>query len=160
MLKKNISNKKNIPLRLYKKILEILPIFCVDIILNSGDTVFLFKRAYEPAKGKWWLIGGRVLRGETIEGAVIRKVKEEVGVDAKIRKMVGIYEHFFPVNRFDTAKKKIGTHSICACFLVEPAKKNFSFRLNEEYTAYKAIKKINKRLHPYIKKALGDSGFK
>lgn len=160
MLRKNISNKKKIPLELYKKILETMPIFCVDILFKSGDKAFLFKRAYEPAKSEWWLIGGRVLRGETLKGAVIRKVKEEVGVEVNIKKMIGIYEHYFPITRFDTEKKKKGAHMISACYLVEPTKNNFNFKLSEEYTAYKSIKKNRKRLHPYVKRVLKDSGFR
>lgn len=158
MLRKSFFNKKKIPLQLYRKIVSIMPICCVDAIFKSGNKVFLFKRAYEPAKNKWWLIGGRILKGESLRGAVIRKVKEEAGVDVRILKMIGVYETFFPISRFDSNNSKKGTHTISICFVVEPKKNNFKFRLNEEYSGYKTITKLNKNLHPYIKKVLMDSG--
>ena len=160
MQKKNTLAKKKIPAALYKKFLETMPVCCVDIVFRSGRKVFLFKRAYEPEKDEWWVIGGRVLRGETLKEAVIRKVKEEVGVKAKISKMVGVYEYFSKVNRFDSGRKGKGTHNIIICFEAEPIAKNFKFKLNEEYKGYKAIKGVYTGLHPYVKKMLKDSGFR
>lgn len=158
MPRKSIFDKEKIPLALYRKIVGLMPICCVDAVLKSGNKVFLFKRAYEPAKNKWWLIGGRISKGESLKDAAIRKVKEEAGIDVKILKMIGVYETFFPISRFDVDGRKRGTHTISVCFAVEPKKKNFKLRLNEEYIGYKTITRINKNLHPYIKKVLRDSG--
>lgn len=158
MLKKSIYNKKKIPLKLYKKIIGLMPICCVDAVFKSGNKVFLFKRAYEPAKNEWWLIGGRVLKGETLKDAVIRKVKEEAGVEVNILKIIGVYETFFKISRFKANKKRISTHTISVCFVVKPIKKGFKLKLNEEYDSYKAITKVERNLHPYIKAVLMDSG--
>jgi len=161
MQKKSIFSKGSIPLPLYKKILGLMPICCVDMILKVGSKVILFKRAYEPAKNEWWLIGGRVNKWEKLRDAAIRKAKEEVGIDVKIIKTVGTYEIFFPVNRFDAKnikKEEKGTHTIAICFIVKPKKKDFKLKLNNEYTRYKAITKIENNFHPYIKTALKDSG--
>ena len=50
----------------YTKIIEDLPIYCVDIIIkNDQEEYLLIKRNNEPKKGEWWVIGGRVLKGET-----------------------------------------------------------------------------------------------
>lgn len=158
MLKKNILNNNKIPMSLYKKIVGLMPICCVDIIFKVGKKVYLFKRRYEPAKNKWWLIGGRVLKGESLKNAAIRKVKEEIGVDARILKNVGTYEAFFATTRFDEKHKKSGAHSIVVCFVVEPKKKKFVLKLNEEHSKYKTIENIDKKLHPYVKTVLRDSG--
>lgn len=133
-----------------------MPICCVDAVFKVGKKVYLFKRAYDPAKNEWWVIGGRILKGEYLNDAVIRKVKEEIGVDVKIVSIIGVYENFFRTNRFDT-KKKNGTHSISICFLVEPKKKNFKLNFNEEYTDCKILTKIDKNLHPYVQTVLRDS---
>ena len=158
MSRKSTFSKKKIPLQLYRKIVDMMPICCVDALFKSGNKLFLFKRAYEPAKNKWWIIGGRVLKGESLKDAMIRKVKEEIGVDVKILKMIGVYETIFPISRFDINNRKIGAHTISICFLVEPNKKNFKLRLNEEYNGYKTIARLDKSFHPYIKKVLRDSG--
>ena len=161
MLRKSISNRSisnRISKQLYKRIIELMPICCVDIVLKDSNKIYLFKRAYEPAKNEWWLIGGRILKDEHLNEAVIRKAKEEIGVDVKILKMIGLYETFFPNSKFDTKKKITSVHSISICFLVELKHKNFKLKLNEEYTAYKKITKIDENLHPYIKTVLRASG--
>jgi len=157
MPKKNIFNKK-VPFPLYKKIISLVPICCVDAVFKAGVKVFLFKRTYEPAKNEWWFVGGRVLKNESFRNAVLRKVKEEVGVEVDILRMIGVYETFFDRSRFDTKKRKVSTHSINVCFVVEPKDKEFKFRLNEEYGSYRTITEIDKNFHPYIKKVLRDSG--
>lgn len=135
-----------------------MPICCVDAVFNVGKKVYLFKRTYEPAKNEYWLIGGRILKGESLKDSVIRKAKEEVGVDVEIIRMVGLYENFFKISRFDTKKKKYGAHAISVCFLVEPKNKDFKLSFNDEYFDYKIITKNDKNLHPYIQAVLRDSG--
>ena len=92
-----------IPREQYAKIIDVLPILCVDIMVqNSKDEYLLVKRANEPLKGQWWVIGGRVLKGETLEEAAIRKVKEEVGLDISSVKPIGYYEEISHTNHFNS----------------------------------------------------------
>ncbi len=85
-----------IPPKLYKKIVESVPIVCVDVILKYKDTYLLVKRANEPLKDKWWLVGGRALKGEKTKMTAIRKVREEVGLRVSNLKISGIYEDSYP----------------------------------------------------------------
>lgn len=90
-----------IPKEKYAEIMEVLPILCVDIIIkNLHDEYLLIKRANEPLKGEWWVIGGRVLKGETLRQAAIRKIKEEVGLTASNLELVGYYEDIYENNPF------------------------------------------------------------
>lgn len=90
-----------IPTELYKKIVEVLPILCVDIIIkNLNDNYLLIKRANNPLKGEWWVIGGRVLKCESLKQAAIRKLEEEVGLKITTLKLVGYYEDQFEENYF------------------------------------------------------------
>ena len=83
----------------YKKMIAALPILCVDIALqDDAGRYLLIKRANEPLKDQWWVIGGRVLKGETCEQAARRKLKEEVNVEGVELKMLGLYEDFFDRN--------------------------------------------------------------
>jgi len=151
---KRKNSFKKIPSSLYQKIVDSVPICCVDIVLKSGKNIFLFKRSYEPAKGEWWLIGGRILKGERIENAVKRKVMEEVGIEINIVKKIGVYESFFDKNRFSTNKKKSSTHSIAVCYLVKPKNPNFIVTMNEEFLDFKKITKSFNGMHSYVKKIL------
>jgi colanic acid biosynthesis protein WcaH len=84
-----------IPERQYAGILKALPVLCVDVILKNPDgECLLLKRKNEPKKGRWWPVGGRVLKGETLEEAAIRKAKEETGLSARAPQPVGYFELF------------------------------------------------------------------
>ena len=88
-----------IPVEQYKQILEVMPILCVDVVIkNSCGEYLLVKRANEPCKGQWWVVGGRVLKNETLEQAVLRKVKQEIGLTVQALDPLGYYEDRFEKN--------------------------------------------------------------
>lgn len=58
-----------------------VPRLCVDALLIRDGKVLLGRRSVEPYKHQWNLPGGTVYRGETLEQALIRNVKQEVGFD-------------------------------------------------------------------------------
>lgn len=62
----------------------------VDVLVYKDGKVLLIKRASDPDKGKYALPGGYVDRGESIENAGIREVREETGLQVEIVKLVGI----------------------------------------------------------------------
>jgi 8-oxo-dGTP diphosphatase len=57
--------------------------------LNGG--ILLVQRAIEPSYGKWVFPGGYVDRGESLEAAAIREVKEEAGLDVRLTRLLGVY---------------------------------------------------------------------
>ena len=54
----------------------------VSVALKRAGTLLLVKRANEPAKNQWAFPGGRVERGEKLEAAARRELKEETGMEA------------------------------------------------------------------------------
>ena len=98
-----------IPKKRYIQILKDLPIFCVDIIVqNTKGEYLLIKRANQPKKGRWWVIGGRMLKGESLEQAAARKVREETGKRIKDINPIGYFELIEGVNPFGRAFKYHG----------------------------------------------------
>src|SRR3990167_3527131 len=89
-----------IPLKTYKKIVELVPILCVDVVLKHKGKYALVKRLNEPLKGLWWIPGGRAFKGEKTINTAKRKVKEETGLITKNFKIVGIYEDSYPKSAF------------------------------------------------------------
>jgi colanic acid biosynthesis protein WcaH len=70
-----------IPGELYRQILAVMPIVCVDLLVIDIDgRLLLLRRRDEPAKGRWWFAGGRVHLGETRAEAAARKLNEECGL--------------------------------------------------------------------------------
>jgi len=86
----------------YKKIIQKIPILCVDIILRHKDKVLLVKRADEPCKGIYWPIGGRVHKGESVDAAARRKILEEIGIKYKGTLIpIGFYEDNYTESAFE-----------------------------------------------------------
>lgn len=89
---------------LYKTILESIPVLTVDIVIfnKDKDKVLLFKRNNNPLKGVYYTPGGRVNKNEPLNNAVIRKGKEELGLNLNLSKLkyCGILEEFFNNSSF------------------------------------------------------------
>ncbi len=85
----------------YKKIISLIPIACVDLIINDCNGRYLLvRRKNEPLKDDWWVVGGRVHSGESAHHACIRKAREEVGLQVDKWCLTGFYEDIFEVNSF------------------------------------------------------------
>lgn len=145
---------QKIPAEEYMKMVENLPIVCIDIVLTDGKRALLVKRSEEPAKGLWWLPGGRLLKNERLEERAVRKAKEETGIDAKVVRRIGVYETFFDIHSI--GKVKGGYHTVNIGFLLTA--KNSDVELDETSSSFRWIESIEEGLDPYVKKVLGDSG--
>ncbi|HZV94659.1 MAG TPA: NAD(+) diphosphatase [Candidatus Nitrosocosmicus sp.] len=67
----------------------------VIVLVKDGDRVLLARKR-EWAPGRYALVAGFVDNGESLEGAVAREVKEEVGVDVTDIQYVGSQNWPFP----------------------------------------------------------------
>ncbi len=67
------------------------PKLVVAVILARGDELLLGQRAMNPGKGRWSFPSGYVNRGEEVEKAAIREVKEETHLDVRLSRLVGLY---------------------------------------------------------------------
>lgn len=82
----------HIPEYTYRKIQQSLPVLCVDVMMRFEGKYLLIKRNEEPMKDVFWVTGGRVLKGETLQEAALRKIREETGLRPYEMSMVGVYE--------------------------------------------------------------------
>ncbi len=55
---------------------------CIMVRINKGDQILLARSPHFPA-GLWALIAGFVELGESLEDAIHREVKEEIGIEVK-----------------------------------------------------------------------------
>ena len=61
----------------------------VTIISREGK-VLLVRRANQPGYGLWSIPGGYVDRGEVVEEAAAREVREETGLEVEIGRLLGL----------------------------------------------------------------------
>ena len=79
--------------RLYQVYLYIVrPLtFGVRVMLIRRGKVLLVRQTYMPG---WFIPGGRVERGETLEQAARREAREEVGAELRSISLMGVYSNF------------------------------------------------------------------
>ncbi|MFC1586619.1 NUDIX domain-containing protein [Fibrobacterota bacterium] len=144
---------ERIPQSLYNQILECLPIPCVDIALVKDGAVLLVKRGDAPARGQWWVPGGRVLKGEMMADTARRKAREEVGIECHVGPLVHTAETIFP-----DGPGGIPVHSINSCFFVYPIEKETIPELDDHHEEWKWVTSIPEGLHPYVERCLLGAG--
>lgn len=72
-----------------------VPIVSVDLLVRYDSGLLLGKRTNEPAKGYWFMPGGRVQKGETRLEAVHRIGNKELGLEVEIVESLGAFEHLY-----------------------------------------------------------------
>jgi 8-oxo-dGTP diphosphatase len=82
------------------------------IIEFEPQTILLVKRDTLPSKGFWALPGGRAEPSEEVEQTIVRKVKEETGLDVEIVRKIGEYHE-------QGTREDIDYDYYPACFLVK-----------------------------------------
>lgn len=129
---------------LFEKICQSIPILCVDGIVTLDRKILLLKRKNEPAKGEWWVPGGRVKKNETLDEAIVRKIKDETGLEVKIDKQFGLFETIFD-----------DKHTVNICYILTTDNQNVL--IDEEHEDYgwfdfQSLPKVDNRLESVIKK--------
>jgi NADH pyrophosphatase NudC (nudix superfamily) len=64
---------------------------CVAVVVEQEGRVLLGRRAFDPAKGLWDILGGFIDANETAEEAVRREILEETGLRVTIKRYLGSF---------------------------------------------------------------------
>jgi ADP-ribose pyrophosphatase YjhB (NUDIX family) len=67
------------------------PKVATGVVFPYDGGILLVQRAIQPAYGKWVFPGGYVDRGETLEAAALREVREESGLFVRLTRLLGAY---------------------------------------------------------------------
>ena len=143
-----------IPWDLYREILRTMPIACVDVVIVMAGKALLVLRSDEPAKGQFWTPGGRVLKGERLREAAIRKARDETGLDCRVGPIVHTAETIFA-----DGPDGIPVHSINNCFLMYPKAPDAVVSLDAHHQGWRWVATIETDLHPYVRSCLHGAGF-
>lgn len=63
---------------------------CAVGIVHDGERILLDRRAYDPGKGSWALLGGYLEPNEAPEEALVREVFEETGLVVEVGELISI----------------------------------------------------------------------
>lgn len=136
---------------LYSRILQVMPIPCVDLfVVDDAGNVLLLLRRNEPGAGQWWFPGGRVLFGESRRDAAKRKLEEECGLFSTRIREIGTFDVFFDIGQHERA------HAITTLFKVRVGTSD-EMRLDHQSSDARWLtprKWLEFELHPFIYKQL------
>lgn len=85
----------------FKSVIKNTPLISIDLIVeNENNQILLGLRLNKPAKGFWFVPGGRIVKNETMAQAFSRLTKDELGVELQLSNatLIGPFEHFYDDN--------------------------------------------------------------
>ena len=88
----------------FRSVAQNTPLVAIDLIVeNRTGEVLLGQRCNAPAKGEWFVPGGRITKDEAVPATFLRLTEAELGVSLPMEKAAfhGVYEHHYPDNVFD-----------------------------------------------------------
>ncbi|HUR47369.1 MAG TPA: GDP-mannose mannosyl hydrolase [Candidatus Saccharimonadales bacterium] len=99
----------------FLELIEQTPLVSVDLLLRNGaGEVLLGRRKNPPAKGSWFVPGGRIRKNETIRAALLRICQGELNAEPAEAALLGVYDHLYPDNFLN--QPGIGTHYVVLAF--------------------------------------------
>lgn len=93
------------------------PLVSIDLLAQNANGDYLVgKRVNEPAKGSWFVPGGRIYKNEGLDAAFGRITETELGrrCGRNEASFVGVYEHFYDNNFAEV--DGIGTHYVVLAY--------------------------------------------
>ena len=141
--------------QVFAQVVKHAPLVSIDLILQDPrGRIFLGYRRNQPAKGKWFVPGGRIRKGERLDQALHRIVREELGVGSisSAVEFVGVFEHFYEDNFASEAD--YGTHYVVLAhrFILETPLANLPPAQHSEYRWWDLAELIESpEVHPYTK---------
>jgi len=139
----------------FVEIVKLAPLVSVDLIVKDRrNRVLLGLRKNQPAKGSWFVPGGRVMKDERIADALVRIAKDELGIKAVAEnaKFLGVFEHLYKKNF--ACRKGFGTHYVVLAYEIKTSQTQLC-GVDDQHSRYEWFDKQsvlnNKKVHPYTK---------
>tara|TARA_R110002167_G_scaffold68738_23_gene194112 strand:- start:16 stop:477 length:462 start_codon:yes stop_codon:yes gene_type:complete len=90
-----------LPLSTFKTVIKSAPLISIDLVVaNQQGKILLGYRNNRPAKGFWFVPGGRILKDESMDSAFKRLTSNELGAEFGLSdaELIGPFEHFYKDN--------------------------------------------------------------
>jgi hypothetical protein len=139
----------------YNKIVDQIPIVCVDLLIIFQNKCLLLKRNNSPAKGQYWFPGGRIYKMETIENACIRISMQETNLRCKFVRQICTEETLF-IKEDDMLSDK-HTLNVCCQLQVDEI---YKLNIDKFHNDYLWTDIILDNLHISVVRPLKLLGFK
>jgi colanic acid biosynthesis protein WcaH len=104
----------------FRQAVEMLPLVSIDLLLRDANGRYLTGlRTNPPARGAWFVPGGRIRKNESLRNALRRIANDELGlaIAAEAWTPRGVYEHFYGTNFAGEAGRS--THYVVLAYEAE-----------------------------------------
>lgn len=88
--------------QVFLSVVDAAPLVAVDfVVVKDQREILLGYRNNRPARGFWFVPGGRIFKNEKIKDALIRVGQKELGLGEKVAsgeikpRLLGAFEHFY-----------------------------------------------------------------
>ena len=96
---------------LYTKIKQLMPLPCVDLLVEHHGKILLMLRNNEPGKDLWFTPGGRIFKDEKLEDTVKRVLSEETGLQPTNITQISTLSHIWSEAHTVTTYYKVEVNS-------------------------------------------------
>lgn len=113
------------------------PLVSIDLVVRDPkNRILLGRRINEPAKGKWFVPGGRIRKGENLEDAFQRVCLTEIKEShtKSEARLVGVFTHMHEKNVF--LMEGISTHYVVLAFELRFGE-GFELRETEQHSEFR-----------------------
>lgn len=114
-----------LPKATFATVIDSAPLVSLDLVVvdTSGNALF-GQRLNRPAKGYWFVPGGRILKNESLKDAFHRLTQEELGqaFNMEDAQLIGPYDHFYEDYVFtddNPLPHPVSTHYVAIAYLVK-----------------------------------------
>lgn len=121
----------------FSTVIESTPLVSIDLVVkNKHGQALLGERLNKPAKGFWFVPGGRILKDESMADAFKRLTKEELGQTYTIdqAELLGPFDHFYKDNVFGD---EFTTHYVAIAYVLTLDTELEQLPLDVQHGSYK-----------------------
>lgn len=121
----------------FAQLIRLAPLVAIDLIIrDSTDRIFLGLRINEPAKGVYFVPGGRIRKGERHREAFARISKNETNHQFNLEdaRLLGVYDHIYSTNALE--EPGYGTHCVTIGYELHMMDTS-NIRSNDQHSKYR-----------------------
>lgn len=121
----------------FSTVIENTPLVSIDLVVkNKQGQALLGERLNKPAKGNWFVPGGRILKDESMANAFKRLTSEELGQEFTIdqAELIGPFDHFYNDNVFGN---QFSTHYVAIAYVITLDNELETLPLHVQHGRYK-----------------------
>lgn len=110
-----------LPAETFRTVVAATPLVSIDLVVqNACGEVLLGERLNRPARGYWFVPGGRILKNEGLDTAFRRLTLAELdqAFERQNAQLLGIYEHFYSDSVFGAAPDEPDTHYVVVAYWI------------------------------------------